>query len=509
MKNRFPRPTMLMILDGFGMNPNPYGNAITAANTPGLDAIFHKYPHTQLQCSGSSVGLPEGQMGNSEVGHMNIGAGRVIYQDLTRISKAIEDDTFVKNTGFNRAMNRALTTGASLHLAGLVSDGGVHSHMDHLLALLSMAKNKGLTSVYVHGFLDGRDVPRDSALGFIQYLQTKMDEIGVGKLATLSGRYYSMDRDKRWDRLERAYDAITLGCGIHASDGISAIFQSYSNGVYDEFLLPTVIDAEGTVKDKDSFIFFNFRPDRARELTRALVDTNFVGFKRKKKISDFLVVSMTEYDKEIVDVNVAFPPETYEATFGAYIASLNLRQLRISETEKYAHVTFFFNGGVEVPQHLEDRILISSPKVATYDLQPEMSAYEISETVIKKICEDIYDVIVLNFANADMVGHTGFFDATVKAVEALDNCIPPIVRAVLEKDGQIFLTADHGNADTMLTESGEIITSHSLNPVPFVHISQKASRFTGSGALSDIAPTILTSMGLPIPPQMTGKNLLK
>ncbi len=505
------RPTMLMILDGFGLNDRAEGNAVAAAQTPNLDQIFHTYPHTRLSACGLAVGLPEGQMGNSEVGHLNIGAGRVVYQELTRITKAIEDGSFFQNPSLLAAMDHALAGNAALHLLGLVSDGGVHSHISHLFALLELAKKKGLSKVYVHCFLDGRDVPPRCANQYIEALQLHMDQLGVGKIATVAGRYYAMDRDKRWDRVETAYDCMTLGQGFETASGCAAVDAAYERDENDEFVKPTAVAAKdgGTVCDGDALIMFNFRPDRAREITRAFVDPAFDGFVRKKTPKDIKYVCMTQYDASMPNVEIAFPPQTLENTFGDYISSLGLSQLRIAETEKYAHVTFFFNGGVEAPCQGEDRILVPSPKVATYDLQPEMSAPEVTAQVLDQIESEKYDCIVLNFANADMVGHTGVFDAAVKAVETLDACVPQITTAILAKGGQILLTADHGNADCMVDEAGNVVTAHSLNQVPLVHIADAPVKLADGGRLCDIAPTMLTLMGLPIPAEMTGRSLAR
>lgn len=505
---KFNRPTMLMILDGYGANNDNYGNAIAQANTPALDAIFNKYPKTTLKACGMAVGLPEGQMGNSEVGHLNIGAGRIVYQELTRITKAIEDGEFNTNPVLNEAIAHVLKKGSSLHLLGLVSDGGVHSHITHLMALIDLAAEKGVKEVYVHCFLDGRDVPPRCAVTYIEQLEKHMDKAGVGKVSVVSGRYYAMDRDKRWERVVLAYDAMTLGEGMHASTAAAAVTEAYERDENDEFVKPTVVDGGKTVCDGDAMIMFNFRPDRAREITRAFVDTEFDGFERKKTINDLYYVCMTQYDAEMPNVNIAYPPQTLKETLGEYLAELGLKQLRIAETEKYAHVTFFFNGGVEAPNDNEDRILIPSPKVATYDLQPEMSAYLVTERVLEEINADKYDVIILNFANADMVGHTGDMNAAIAAIEALDKCVPQIVDAVLAKDGQILLTADHGNADNMLNEDGSVVTAHSLNDVPLLHIANAPIELK-SGKLADLAPTLLDLMGLTIPGEMTGDSLIK
>ena len=502
------RPTMLMILDGFGKAPAGPGNAISLADKPNLDHLFATYPNTQLQCCGEAVGLPEGQMGNSEVGHLNIGAGRIIYQDLSLITHAIKDGSFFQNKELNQAMDHVLGNNSTLHLLGLVSDGGVHSHIEHLFGLLDMAKQKGITDVAVHAFLDGRDVPPQCAVTYLEQLEAYMKERGLGRIATISGRYYAMDRDKRWERVQKAYDAMTLGIGEHAATAKEAVEASYERGDNDEFVLPTCLDPAVTVDDGDAMIMFNFRPDRAREITRTFVDPAFDGFARQKTIDDLCYICMTEYDATLPNVEIAFKPETYKNTLGEYISSLGGRQLRIAETEKYAHVTFFFNGGVETPNPGEDRILIPSPKVATYDLQPEMSAYGVTDALLEKIDEDIYDVIILNFANCDMVGHTGVLEAAVAAVEAVDKCVGRIVDRVLAKGGQMLLTADHGNADVMIDENGGPMTAHSLNPVPLIHIAENAAPLADGGRLCDLSPTLLDMMGLAIPPEMTGRSLL-
>ena len=502
------RPMMLMILDGFGLNPKQEGNAIAAAHTPNLDKIFASYPKTSLSASGLSVGLPDGQMGNSEVGHLNIGAGRVVYQELTRITKSIEEGDFYKNPALLSAMQHAQKHNSTLHLAGLLSDGGVHSHIRHLFALLSMAKEQGLSNVLVHCFLDGRDVPPRCANQYIEALQHHMNQLGVGEIATICGRYYAMDRDQRWDRVEAAYDAMTLGQGHTAATGCAAVDAAYLREENDEFVMPTVTGA-GTLSHDDAMILFNFRPDRAREITRAFVDPEFEGFTRKKIVKNLKYVCMTQYDASMPNVEIAFPPQTLTNTFGDYIASLGLHQLRIAETEKYAHVTFFFNGGVEAPCPGEDRILVPSPKVATYDLQPEMSAPAVTEQVLTQIAKNKYDCIILNFANADMVGHTGVMEAAIRAIETLDRCVPKIVDAVLSKGGQILLTADHGNADCMVDENGNTVTAHSLHPVPLVQIAKEPHTLADGGRLCDIAPTMLNLMGLPIPAEMTGNSLIQ
>ena len=507
------KPSMLMILDGFGINSRKEGNAVAEAKTPNLDRIFSTYPGTEIAASGEAVGLPEGQMGNSEVGHLNIGAGRIVYQDLTRITKAIEDESFFNNSALCKAMDYLIENDSALHLMGLLSDGGVHSHIKHLFALVKMAAEKGIKKVYIHCFLDGRDVPPRCAKKYIEQLEEQLKKFGVGEIVTIEGRYYAMDRDKRFDRVKLAYDAMVLREGRHSKTAEDAIDLAYEKGENDEFVLPTCVgnkDDEKShkgISDNDGIVMFNFRPDRAREITRALVDPEFSGFERAKLPRNIAFVCMTCYDDTIPNVDVAYPPEHLDNTLGEYLSKEGLKQLRIAETEKYAHVTFFFNGGVEEPNKGEDRILIPSPKVATYDLQPEMSAYEVTDKVIEEIDRDYYDCIILNFANADMVGHTGIMEAAIKAVETLDQCVPKIVEAVLSKGGQILLTADHGNADVMEDEKGNTVTAHSLNPVPLYHIAEKPSKLKAGGKLADVAPTLLSLMGLPVPKEMTGKNL--
>lgn len=503
------KPFMLMILDGFGIAPAGPGNAVAKAYKPNLDEIFSKYPHTQLKASGLAVGLPEGQMGNSEVGHLNIGAGRVVYQELTRISKAIDDGVFAGNAALNGAINHCRETGGALHVMGLLSDGGVHSHISHIKAVISLASSHNVSPIYVHCFMDGRDVPPTSGINYIKEMEDFLSDIDGGSIGVVSGRYYAMDRDKRWERVKLAYDALVFGRGRSASSGSQAVAMAYEAGETDEFILPTVCSDKARVKDGDSIVFCNFRPDRARELTRCFVDDDFNGFERPRKIADLKYVCMTQYDETMPNVETAFPPAVISNTLGEYLSSLGMSQLRIAETEKYAHVTFFFNGGVEKPNPLEDRILIPSPKVATYDLQPEMSAFEVTEKVIEEIKSSKYDCIILNFANPDMVGHTGKFNAAVKAIEAVDQCVGKIVPVMLEAGGQILLTADHGNADDMIDVSGNPVTAHSLNPVPLVHIAENpVSSLAGGGRLCDIAPTMLKLMSLSIPPEMTGKPLV-
>lgn len=504
--------TMLMILDGFGINPNPYGNAVAQAKKPNIDQLFSDFPNTSLTACGMAVGLPEGQMGNSEVGHLNIGAGRVVYQELTRISKEIDDGDFMQNSELNTAIDHALSRGTALHLMGLLSDGGVHSHITHLIALLDLAKKKGLTRVYVHGFLDGRDVPPRSAMPYIVQLEDHMRQTGVGRIVMISGRYYAMDRDNRWERVRQAYDAMTMASGQRADTASEALGNAYTRGENDEFVLPTVIGNPSnpiiTVKDDDAIIMFNFRPDRAREITRCFVDDNFNGFPREKRVKGLCYVCMTQYDVQMPNVLVAFPPQSLRNTLGEYLAQLDLRQLRIAETEKYAHVTFFFNGGVEAPNNGEDRVLIPSPKVATYDLMPEMSAYLVTDRVVSLIHENKYDFIILNFANPDMVGHTGDIKAAISAIQALDTCVGRIVEAIKAVNGQLILTADHGNADQMLSKDGEVITAHSLNPVPFLVMTDHPIQLMEGGVLADIAPTLLALAGLEKPIEMTGHSLI-
>ena len=507
------KPFMLMILDGFGLKDEAFGNAIAAASTPNLDKIFETYPFAQLRASGLAVGLPEGQMGNSEVGHLNIGAGRVVYQELTRITKAINDGAFNGNAALLDAVAHAQKTGGAVHIMGQLSDGGGHSHIRHIKAALSLASLRGASKIYLHCFLDGRDVPPTSGAEYVKEICEFLQSLGLeNSMGVICGRYYAMDRDKRWERVKEAYDALTAAKGIRTSDPVASVEASYSEGITDEFLKPVICNPEAVIKSGDSVIFCNFRPDRAREITRAFVDPSFDGFETAC-ITDLKYVCMTQYDAAMPNVSVAFPPSSIKNTLGEYISDLGMTQLRIAETEKYAHVTFFFNGGVEKPNPLEDRILIPSPKVATYDMQPEMSAYEVTDKVIEEIKSLKYDLIVLNFANADMVGHTGVFDAAVKAVEAVDRCVGRIVQAISAVGGRILLTADHGNADDMLDHQGNPVTAHSTNPVPLAYIASEEEtskiRFREGGKLSDIAPTILTLMGLPVPPEMTGDVLIE
>ena len=493
-------------MDGFALGEDIPGNAVQAANTPQLDYLFSQYPFCQLEASGLDVGLPEGQMGNSEVGHTNIGAGRVVFQDLPRISRAIEDGSFFENPAYLAAIRACKESGGALHLMGLLSDGGVHSHIDHLFALLELAKRQEVPQVYVHAFLDGRDVSPTSGLGFVQQLQDKMRELGVGQIADLSGRYYAMDRDSRWERLQRAYDALAGGSASFAEDPCQAVQASYDAGVTDEFFEPVVCAKGGRIEEGDSVIFMNFRPDRAREMTRALVDPNFGEIKRKRGFLPVHYVCTTEYDASMPNVSVAFPHEKLENIFGEYLSKLGMTQLRIAETEKYAHVTFFFNGGQESVFPGEDRCLIPSPKVATYDLKPEMSAPAITEEAIRRIESGKYDVIILNFANCDMVGHTGVFDAAVAAVETVDTCVAQVVKATMDLGGVALITADHGNAEQMLDENGQPFTAHTTNPVPFCIVG--AAVRLRDGRLADIAPTMLDLMGLNQPQEMDGKTLI-
>ena len=495
-----------MILDGFGIAPAE-GNAIAAAKHPNLEKIFAENPHTQIGASGMDVGLPDGQMGNSEVGHTNIGAGRIVYQELTRITKSAQDGDMMQNEALLKAMNNAKENGKALHFMGLLSDGGVHSHNTHLYALLEMAKKLGLEKVFVHCFMDGRDVPPSSGKDYVKQLMDKLQEIGVGKIATVMGRYYAMDRDNRWERVEKAYAAMVYGEGEQADCPLCAMQNSYDKEVTDEFVVPTVVQGAEPISAGDSVIFYNFRPDRAREITRTLVDPDFTGFERKKGFFPLTYVCMTQYDATMPNVEVAYKPESLTNTFGEYISNKGLTQLRIAETEKYAHVTFFFNGGVEKQYPGEDRILVKSPAVATYDLQPEMSAYEVTDKMVEAVKSGKYDALILNYANCDMVGHTGVFEAAVKAVEAVDTCVGRVVEAVKEMGGCVLLTADHGNADKMVDEDGEPFTAHTTNPVPFCVINHPCKLREG-GRLADIAPTMLKILGLEQPKEMTGESLI-
>ena len=508
--------TALIILDGFGCRENVDGNAIRADGVKHIRELWNAYPHTQIEASGNAVGLPAGQMGNSEVGHLNIGAGRVVYQELTRITKSIEDGDFFSNEAFLGAVENCKKHNSALHLYGLCSDGGVHSHLTHLYALVKLARENGLKNVFIHCFMDGRDVPPESGKGYIHALKNELKALGCGKIATVMGRYYAMDRDNRFERVEKAYAALVYGKGIQAEDPEAAMQASYDAGVTDEFIIPVVITENGapvgTVRANDSVIFFNFRPDRAREITRAFILPEFDGFDRKKGFFPLHYVCMTQYDKTFgTRVHVAFKPEHLSNTFGAYISSMNKTQLRIAETEKYAHVTFFFNGGVEEPNPGEDRALIPSPKVATYDLKPEMSAYEVTAEAVKRIESGKYDVMILNFANPDMVGHTGVMEAAVKAVHAVDECAAEVVSAILKAGGRAIITADHGNCEQMVGPDGEPFTAHTTNPVPLFLVDdmRKEAKLRTGGRLCDLAPTLLALMGLPVPEEMSGRSLLE
>ena len=501
------KPILLCIMDGFGKNPSDYGNAIVSAKTPNLDSLFANYPLTYIGASGLDVGLPDGQMGNSEVGHTNIGAGRVVYQELTRISKSISDGDFFTNPEFTKAVENCKANGSALHLMGLVSDGGVHSHNTHLYALLELAKRSGLEKVYVHCFMDGRDVPPTSGKDFLVELYKKCGEIGVGTIASVMGRYYVMDREKKWDRVEKAYRAMTALDAPKFTCAKEMMEESYANGVTDEFIVPCVNEKAEAVKSGDSVIFFNFRPDRAREITRAFVDADFDGFKRDEKL-DLCYICMTQYDETMPNVEVAYKPERITMPLGEVISNAGMKQLRIAEYTKYAHVTFFLNGGEETVYEGEDRSLTDSPNVATYDMQPEMSAYIVADKVVAAVEEDKYDAIMLNFANCDMVGHTGIFDAAVAAVEAVDECVGKVVDAVMSKGGIVLITADHGNADKMYEDDGSPFTAHTTFPVPFCVVGYDCELKEG-GKLCDIAPTMLQIMGLEQPAQMTGVSLIK
>ena len=502
--------TMLMILDGFGKNENSKGNAVKMANTPNIDKLMKIWPTSEVYASGLNVGLPDGQMGNSEVGHTNIGAGRIVYQDLTRITKSIEDGDFFSISEFGKAIDSCKEKNTKLHLMGLLSDGGVHSHMRHLYALLELAKRKDFENVYVHCFMDGRDTPPASGENYILKLEEKMKEKGVGRIATIAGRFYAMDRDKRWQRVQKAYDAMVFGKGEKATSSISAIESSYQKEVFDEFIEPTVIcngeNPVATIEDGDSVIFYNFRPDRAREITRALVDPDFNEFETKKMNLNF--VCFTQYDETMPNVEIAFKPESLKNTFGEYISSKGYTQLRIAETEKYAHVTFFFNGGEEKQYPGEDRILVPSPKVETYDMKPEMSANEVTEKVVDAIHSKKYDAIILNYANPDMVGHTGNLEAAIKAIETIDTCVGKVVEAVQEQEGVLLITADHGNAEQMIDyKTGEPQTAHTTNPVPLILVGKDDVKLK-NGRLCDLTPTMLDIMGLEKPQEMTGESLL-
>ena len=503
------QPVVLMILDGWGISKQTEGNAIAQSSTPNMDKLLSQYAHSQLLCSGEAVGLPDGQQGNSEVGHLNLGAGRVVYQELTRINKAVREHTLQENVAFQQVMDGCIASGKPLHLMGLVSPGGVHSHSDHLYGLLELARDKNVPQVYVHCFLDGRDVGPSTGLGFVQELEDKLSELGVGKIATVSGRYYAMDRDNRWERVEKAYLAMTQGIGETAESAAKAVEQSYAKGETDEFVLPTVVQTNGQptgmIGAGDGVIFFNFRGDRAREITKAFVNKEFDGFGREYLGVNY--VAMTQYE-EGLDVTVAFPPQDLHNTLGQVLAANNIKQFRVAETEKYAHVTFFFNGGVEDPNPMEDRLLVPSPKVATYDLQPEMSAIAVKENLVQTIQNGDYPFLLVNFANTDMIGHTGIPEAAQKAVETVDACVGEVADAVLAAGGVLLITADHGNAEQMVDPvKGTPHTAHTANPVPFVVVSEKAYQ-AKDGSLQDVAPTVLKLLGIEKPADMTGNSLI-
>ena len=507
------KPAVLMILDGYGLNSKKEGNAIAEANTPVLDRLMKEYPFVKGEASGMAVGLPDGQMGNSEVGHLNMGAGRIVYQELTRITKEIKDRTFFENPALLKAVENCKKNDSAFHAYGLVSDGGVHSHITHLYGLLEFAKINGLEKVYVHCFLDGRDTPPASGKSFVEALEAKMAELGVGEVATVSGRYYAMDRDNNYDRVKVAYDALTQGVGVTAESATEGIQASYDKEEYDEFVKPMVIMKNGeptaTIKDNDSIVFINFRPDRAREITRAFCDDEFTGFDRGNRVKT-TYVCFSDYDSTIANKEVAFHKVAVTNVFGEWLANNNLTQARIAETEKYAHVTFFFNGGIEEPNKGEDRILVASPKVATYDLKPEMSAYEVCDKLTEAITSGKYDVIIVNFANPDMVGHTGVEEAAIKAVEAVDSCVGKAVEALLSVDGTMFICADHGNAEQLVDyETGAPFTAHTTNEVPFILVNyDKEYTLREGGCLADIIPTMIETMGMEKPEEMTGKSLL-
>ena len=508
------KPTVLLILDGYGLNEKEEGNAIKQAKTPVMDRLMKEYPFVQGSASGMSVGLPDGQMGNSEVGHLNMGAGRIVYQELTRITKEIEEGTFFENEALVKAMENVKKNDSALHFYGLLSDGGVHSHNTHMYGVLEMAKKYGIEKVYFHAFLDGRDTPPASAADYMQQMVDKMAEIGVGEVASVSGRYYAMDRDTNWDRTEKAYVALTKGEGVKATDPVQAIKDSYAKDVTDEFMLPTVIEKDGkpvaTIQDNDSVVFCNFRPDRARQITRAFCADDFDGFNREKKL-DLVYVCFTEYDVTIPNTDIAFKKEEIVNTFGEWIANNGMKQARIAETEKYAHVTFFFNGGIEEPNKNEDRVLVDSPKyVPTYDKKPRMSVYTVCDELSKAIVDGDYDVIICNFANPDMVGHTGVLPAAIKAIEAIDECVGEVVNFVEQVGGQMFITADHGNAEQLIDyETGEPHTAHTTNPVPFILVNADPGvKLAEGGVLADIVPTMIDMMGMEQPKEMTGHSLL-
>ena len=508
------KPNCIIIMDGYGNSCEQKGNAVACANSMNVNSLIKNYPSTLIGASGMDVGLPDGQMGNSEVGHLNIGAGRIVYQELTRITKSINDGDFFKNEEFLAAIKNAKENGKKLHLYGLLSDGGVHSHLTHLFALIKLAKQEGLDDVFVHCFLDGRDVSPTSGADFIKALKEEMNALSFGTIASVGGRYYVMDRDNRWERVEKAYDMMTAAIGELTEDAESYVRASYEKDVTDEFVIPAHVVKDGKpvglIEEGDSIIFFNFRPDRARQITRAMSEKEFDGFERKTGFINPCYVCFTRYDASFTNVKIAFKPQVLTNTLGEYLSSLGLKQLRIAETEKYAHVTFFFNGGVEKANENEDRELIASPKVATYDLQPEMSAYEVTEKVIEKIDEDKYDVVILNFANCDMVGHTGVFGAAVKAVKTVDECVGKVVNKILEKGGSAIITADHGNADKMEEADGSPFTAHTTNKVPFIVVGEefKGKKLRDNGILADVAPTLLDMMGVEVPEEMSGKTLI-
>ena len=508
--------TTLVIMDGYGIGPSSKTNAVQQANTPRLREIFATYPNTTIHCSGMAVGLPEGQMGNSEVGHLNLGAGRIVYQPLTRVTKAIKDGEFFQNPALKGAMDHALTHQSALHIMGLVSDGGVHSHMDHLMAVVEMARDSGIEKIYIHAFMDGRDVPPSSGEGFIKDLEARLAKAGAGEIATVAGRFYAMDRDNIWERVQKAYDAMVLGQGVPAESAVQAMAQSYEKSVTDEFVQPSVVMKDGkplaVIAPDDSVVFFNFRPDRARQLTRAFVDPEFKGFLRANGYFPTFFVTLTPYDVTLPNVHVAFAPQVWKNTLGEYLSSLGLHQLRIAETQKYAHVTYFFNGGVEAVNKGEDRVLVDSPKIATFDMKPEMSAYEVTDEVEKRIASGEYDVIIMNYANCDMVGHTGIMQAAVKAVEAVDTCVGRVVDAVRKMGGNLIITADHGNAEEMWDDVEHVpYTAHTVtDPVPFIVVDDRylGAKLKDDGCLADVAPTMLAMMGIAQPKEMTGKSLL-
>lgn len=508
--------TALIILDGFGCREEAAGNAIRADGAKHFNALWEAYPHTQIAASGEDVGLPDGQMGNSEVGHLNIGAGRIVYQELTRITKSIREGDFFRNPAFLGAVENCKAHDSALHLYGLCSDGGVHSHLSHLFALVELAKREGLSKVFIHCFMDGRDVPPTSGRGYVEQLRSKLAELGVGKVASVMGRYYAMDRDNRYERVEQAYAALVYGRGVEAEDPAAAIQNSYDEGVTDEFIKPIVVMEEGrpvgTIQPQDSIIFFNFRPDRAREITRSFIFEDFGGFEREQGFFPVYYASFTQYDLTFGNrVHIAFRPESLANTLGEYLAAKGRTQLRIAETEKYAHVTFFFNGGVEAPNEGEDRALIPSPKVATYDLKPEMSAYEVAEEAVKRVESGKYDMMILNFANPDMVGHTGEMEAATAAVHAVDECLNTVIKAILAQGGRAIITSDHGNCEQMYEADGSPFTAHTINPVPVILADdgRRSAALREGGRLSDLAPTLLGLLGLPIPSEMTGTSLIR